>query len=104
MRTSAGKSVASALCLALFLFLQTLAATPVLHQLFHDSAGQPDHHCVITLLTDGHVQAPSATLFIAPPAAVSPAASLSLTPVALTVDYRLLPGRAPPLSFLPPVG
>ena len=104
MRTSAGKGAASALFLGLFLFLQTLAAAPVLHQLFHDSAGQPDHHCVVTLLSDGHVQAPSVALFIAPPATVSFAASLSHTPVALTIDYRLLPGRAPPLSTLLPVG
>jgi hypothetical protein len=99
MRTSAGKSVASVLCLALFLFLQTLAAAPVLHQLFHDNAGQADHHCAVTLLAQGQIDAAPASDFFALPPPILVEAPASQTPILIAADYRLLPGRAPP-SFL----
>jgi hypothetical protein len=99
MRTSAGKGVASALFLGLFLFLQTLAAAPVLHQLIHDNAGQPDHHCAVTLLAQGQIDAAPASVFVALPPFVLVEAPASQTPILIAADYRLLPGRAPP-SFL----
>src|ERR1022692_4145023 len=46
---------------ALFLFLALLAfaALPELHQIFHADAKDAHHHCAITLLTHGQVDAPA---------------------------------------------
>jgi hypothetical protein len=99
MRTSAGKGVASALGLAIFLFLQTLAAAPVLHQLFHDNAGQPDHHCAVTLLAQGQIDVAAVSIFAALPSSLLAEAPGHQSPILIAADYRLLPGRGPP-SFL----
>lgn len=101
MRTTTAKTVVSLLCLALFVFLQALAASPSLHRCLHHDADQIDHHCAVTLISQGNLHASAA----GPGEAVLPAAYFFLTLTAsesihAPIDYLLLPGRAPPASLL----
>jgi hypothetical protein len=83
--------------LVLFVTLQVFAASGPLHKAIHADATAPNHHCVITLLTHGQVNAPAAL-----PGLVAFAAALifCLPPfnpaVFSSFDYRLSPSRAPP--------
>src|ERR1017187_1431216 len=43
---------------ALFVALQLFANSGALHKAIHTDADSPGHHCVITLLTHGQVNAP----------------------------------------------
>jgi hypothetical protein len=89
----------AAVCLALFLTLQLFAASSSLHRALHPDAAAPSHHCVITLLSQGQLNAPevftgclvfvAALLFSRPSLHAIPASSF---------DYRLSPSRAPPVS------
>ena len=96
-RTSRGRGAWSLLMLTVFLFLQTLAAVPALHEVFHHHANQADHQCAVTALARGQVD--FTTVLVAP---VQPVVQVlvheSLPPasVSLLIDYQLLPGRAPP--------
>jgi hypothetical protein len=86
--------------LGLFALVQAQVASAALHKLFHPTAGSQNHHCAVTLLSDGQVEAhqPESALAADLVFIVDDAAPQILLLVA--VDYRLLPGRAPP-SVLP---
>jgi hypothetical protein len=88
------------LLFGLFILLQAQAASASLHKLFHPAAGSQNHHCVVTLLSDGQVEAhqPDSALAASSVLIVDDASPQILLLIAL--DYRLLPGRAPP-SVLP---
>lgn len=83
--------------LALFLSLQLLAGSGKLHHALHSDASSADHHCPLTLLTQGEVNVPVvlgiwlafATVLIFSLPLLQAAAQSSL-------DLRLAPGRAPP--------
>jgi hypothetical protein len=89
----------AAICLALFLTLQLFAASGSLHRAIHSDASAPSHHCVITLLSQGQLNTPevftsglvfvAALLFFLPPLHATLSSS---------IDYRLSPSRAPPVS------
>src|SRR2546427_11402926 len=49
---------AGALLVALFLFLYAFAASAALHQAIHSGDGNPSHHCAISLLAQGQIDAP----------------------------------------------
>jgi hypothetical protein len=90
------KKVFSLLCLAIFLSLQALVTCPALHKWLHHDADKADHDCAVTMLAHGNLHLGSST-----PVVVSPAPSVIekvLEPISLVlrVNYRLLPGRAPP--------
>jgi hypothetical protein len=96
IRKADAKRAFSLLCLAIFLSLQALAASPTLHKWLHHDADKVDHDCAVTMLAHGGIHLGSAA-----PVVVSSAPSVIekvLEPVSLVlkVDYRLLPGRAPP--------
>ena len=83
--------------LALFLFTQLLATSTILHKLVHTDAGSVNHHCAVTLLSRGQVNAAESIV----PLAVFVAALFFLLPplqsAALSpVDYRFSASRAPP--------
>jgi hypothetical protein len=91
------RPVAALLCLVLFLGLQVFAASSVLHKAIHHEAGTPDHHCVVTLLTQGHLGTTAVSLALA----ALFAALLYCLPsfeaaFARFSFHRLPPGRAPP--------
>jgi hypothetical protein len=87
----------SLLCLAQILVVTTLAAAPGLHRHVHHDADHANHHCVVTILAAGQVDAASDTPSISRPYFVAIAPMLTPTAVFISVDYQLLPGRAPPL-------
>jgi hypothetical protein len=97
LRSRSSRRVAALLSLSLFFFLQTLAASDALHQYFHADAAAPDHHCAVTLLAQGQVNAPAA----APVLIAFIAAFLFSLPLVTAVarasfDYRFSASRAPP--------
>jgi len=69
-----GRSLKGLILLGLFLFVMGLASSVGLHRAFHPNASSPDHHCVVTLLTSGHVGASVGMAAVAAPtiALVSP--------------------------------
>jgi len=83
--------------LALFLFTQLLATSSALHTLVHSDAGSVNHHCAVTLLSNGQV---SATESLVPLAAFIAALFFLLPPVQSAAhssfDYRFSASRAPP--------
>jgi hypothetical protein len=95
-RKTAMQKAFSLLFLAVFLFLQTLAAAPVLHQHLHHDAGKADHHCVVTMLAHGRIHTPPTPVVAAAPTDFVLAPELAPEFLLVAVDYRLLPGRGPP--------
>lgn len=83
--------------LLLFLFVLALSASPQLHHAFHHDSDEARHHCAVTLLHNGQVDAPALAV-----AAIAPQAWIELLPpVSVSVSsakVELLPaGRAPPV-------
>jgi hypothetical protein len=86
---------AGCLCLVLFLALQALAVSTPLHLAIHPDAGNPGHHCAITLVTHGQLTAPTtlsvvlniSTVFFQAPAVYAAPHSF---------EFRFSPSRAPP--------
>ncbi|MDB6065016.1 MAG: hypothetical protein JWR26_1224 [Pedosphaera sp.] len=95
-KTSAFKRALSLLCLAVFVSLQALAASPVLHDHFHHDAGKADHNCIVTLLTQGSIDATACIPLIVQPTGFVIEAPVTFVSVSVSADYQLLPGRAPP--------
>jgi hypothetical protein len=95
-RTSAVKRAFSLLCLVILLCLQALAAAPVLHRHLHHDASQADHACAVTMLAQGKVHLASAAPVVLPPAAFVTETLVPPVLLLATVEYGLLPGRAPP--------
>jgi len=82
--------------LGLLVTLQAAAASSELHHWLHPESTSPDHQCVITLVSHGQLhQSLTETGLIMPTASlVTPPCWPD--PIFIAVDYRLLPGRAPP--------
>jgi hypothetical protein len=85
------------LLLGLFLFVLAMAQFRALHHMLHADSGTVDHQCAVTLLASGHVDVAVSEVPVAflPVLAVAPA--IPSAQVFVTVDYSLLPGRAPPV-------
>jgi hypothetical protein len=84
--------------LGLFLTLQSLATSAVLHKFVHADADSLDHHCAITLFSRGQVS----TADVAAPLVAFVAALFFLLPALQSADtssfaYRFSASRAPPL-------
>jgi len=50
-----GKWLLVPLIVGTILLIDLMAASPALHELIHVDAGQPDHHCTVTLFAHGQV-------------------------------------------------
>jgi len=95
-----GKWLLVPLIVGTILLIDLMAASPALHELIHVDAGQPDHHCTVTLFAHGQVD--SAVCEI-----VAPTISIrwinDCPPVTVPfVDPLVVflpPGRAPPSSL-----
>ncbi|MGA2605161.1 MAG: hypothetical protein ABSG14_13115 [Verrucomicrobiia bacterium] len=85
--------------IGLILLIDLMAASPALHELIHFDAGQPDHHCTVTLFAHGQID--SAVCEIVVPTVsiqwIDPCPPVTLSFVAPLV-VLLPPGRAPPAS------
>ena len=89
------RAVAAAMIL-LFLSILALAASPALHEWLHADAKHVHHHCVITVLAHGQVDAPACDVSAPIPnpcfELVSPVTALFSCPILELFP----PGRAPP--------
>jgi hypothetical protein len=87
----------SAFLLGLFLSLQAMVVFPALHAMVHHDAGDPDHECAVTLFCHGNVEAATTAV----PVFCAPAGIIFSQPRPETIfvspDFRLLPGRGPPV-------
>jgi hypothetical protein len=83
----------------LFVTLQVAAVSSAVHHWLHPESATPDHQCVITLVSHGQLhQSLTETGLIAPVASLVMPVCWPY-PIFIAVDYRLLPGRAPPSSL-----
>ena len=90
------KKVFALLFLALFFGLQALVASPVLHKCLHHDADKADHECAVTLLAHGNCEIASDIPVLITPSCFVIERIQAPVSLVLKVDYRLLPGRAPP--------
>lgn len=95
-----GKWLIATPIVGMILLIDLMAASPALHELIHVDAGQPDHHCTVTLFAHGQVD--SAVCEIAAPTisirwihASPPVAFPAVDPLVVLLP----PGRAPPSSL-----
>lgn len=97
LHNRSSRSLWSLLLLALFLSVQLFAGSGSLHQVIHSNANSPDHHCVLTLLTQGQVNLPVVLgLWLAFAMTLIFSLPLLQATVQSSLDLRLAPGRAPP--------
>ena len=98
-RGQTSRRISGIICLLLLLTLQLFASSEALHKLIHPDADSPDHHCAITMLAHGQVNAPEAlpllTGFVAAFFFLLP---LLESAVLSSFDYRFCSSRAPPLA------
>lgn len=97
-RKQAGRRAWAVFCLLFFLALVVFSSSPQLHKLIHPDADSADHHCAVTMLAHGKVNAPIAppVLAVFVPVLFFLLPRLRLTPVS-SFDYRFSSSRAPPL-------
>lgn len=89
------------LILGLFSLLQAVSISHELHHWLHQDSDLGAHYCAAILLAKGLVDAASTEVAFAV-AGVGPILYLgSAESVFATIEYRLLPGRAPPTPPLP---
>ena len=90
----------------LFAWLATsaMAALPALHELIHNDSQNPQHQCAVTALVHGkYLSHAPATIAAAPAPRVEVAAVTFGSVILPAIDYRLVPGRAPPATLSPTV-
>jgi hypothetical protein len=94
-----GKWLLTLPIVSMILLIDLMAASPALHELIHVDAGQPDHHCTVTLFAHGQVDSAVCEIVV-------PTISIrwidTCPPVTISVVDPLVvllpPGRAPPAS------
>ncbi len=96
MNGTQGRRVIAVLLLGLFLSVLGLATSTQLHQVFHPTANQADHHCAVTLLASGKVDAASSVV------AVPLAGFIPVFAVRVAVSPPSVPSFNLPLSRGPP--
>lgn len=84
-------------CLLLFLTVEVLASSVVLHKVIHPDADSPLHHCVVSLLAQGQLTCGTVAAEVVLIVVVVLLRLPPLKTVAnVAVDCRLSPSRAPP--------
>jgi len=95
-KAALGKSAKGVVLLGLLLSVLALANYSALHKAFHPNASNADHHCAVTLLASGQVEASSA-------AAAMPAPPVFLISFVLREpSFEAAPSFNLPLSRGPP--
>ena len=90
------RSFKGLLLLGLFLSVVGLASSSGLHKTFHPNASNPDHHCVVTLLSSGQVELSAGMAAVVAPV-VFQISSVFLDPSYETeVSFNLPLSRGPP--------
>ena len=93
---AAGRGWISLLLLGLFLAVLVLGSSFTLHKALHPNAGKADHHCAVTLLASGQVEASGVAAMAAPAPAISFCFILADVPVYTGVCFNISQGRGPP--------
>jgi hypothetical protein len=94
-----GKIACAAACLSVFVTFQLFAALPKLHNWIHPDSDHASHHCELTVLLQGQVNATTNEGLVAAfISVVLPATLPARTAVVSFVHCQLPPGRAPPLA------
>jgi len=84
------------LLLGLFLSVLGLASSPTLHGTFHPTASNPDHHCVVTLLTSGQVEVSAGVAAVIAPAVFLISGVFRDPSFQTEVSFNLPLSRGPP--------
>jgi hypothetical protein len=83
----------------LFFLLLSVAAVPVLHRAIHQDANDPNHHCAISLLTQGQIDAPAFDAPVCFTFASCDSVPLFCLSVSSAAVEFLPPARGPPPSL-----
>lgn len=89
------------LILGLFSLLQAVSISHELHHWLHEDSDLGAHYCAAILLAKGLVDAASTEVAFVVPSAEPPLYLDSAQSVFTLIEYRLLPGRAPPTPPFP---
>jgi hypothetical protein len=99
-RGGARRLIVAFVLLPLWLVTFAISASPQLHLLLHSDASSPSHNCVVTQLQQHSVLGGSEPIGIPVPAlAVCSGPGFSSVISLASIDLRLSPGRAPPVSL-----
>lgn len=98
--TRGRNAVLSGVVLAFFVALSAFAASPALHHELHHDSDHPDHSCFIKQFSDGQIDVAAGWVEVPLPVMLPAELAVPKPLILVAVDYRLLPGRAPP-AFLP---
>ena len=82
--------------LGLFLSVLGLASSTTLHGTFHPNASDPDHHCVVTLLTSGQVEVSAGMAAVIVPAVFLVSCVFREPSFQAEVSFNLPLSRGPP--------
>jgi hypothetical protein len=80
----------------LFLSLQALAGSPLLHHALHHDSHQPDHQCVVKLLSDGQLDLEPVLFCVIPKEELLSAPSAPESHFPRSSRHLFPPGRGPP--------
>jgi hypothetical protein len=90
----------SAAMLATFLMLTVVAASPGLHRLIHADAHGSDHHCAVSMMTQGQIDLPACDNFLFTlPGNVDFTPRIEISVTSAAIEFLPL-GRAPPIAFI----
>ena len=84
------------LLLGLFLSVIAMAYSGILHKALHANAANPDHHCAVTLLASGQIDAPAGIPPVVPLKIAPVCFLLPELPIPTGVSFNLPQGRGPP--------
>jgi hypothetical protein len=91
-----GRSLKGLILLGLFVSVMGLVSFSGLHKTFHPNASNPEHHCVVTLLTSGQVEVSAGVPAIIAPDVVSISLVLLEPSFQTEVSFNLPLSRGPP--------
>jgi len=91
-----GKPALAALLVGIVLLLDAMAACPALHEMIHKDADESDHHCAVTLLAQGKIEAASCEIITPPPTVIVETVRYFTISVFSPAIENLPHGRAPP--------
>ena len=99
MRSSLTGGFVAAVLASFIVFSFGLSASEALHKDFHSSADTEQHECIVTLLAHGGVEIADTRMPVPQVAGIFAHHSADSFVVVSSLDHRLPPGRAPPVSF-----
>jgi hypothetical protein len=91
-----GRRALAALLVAIVLLLDAMAVCPVLHEMIHKDADEPDHHCAVTTLQHGKIESATCEIIIPEPTLLVEAPQHFRYSLFSPAIENLPHGRAPP--------